>query len=86
MASGRAAVLAGDNPGYRSVMEPREDLLFNPMSADALAELLAEHIKDAAKRQNAAKWGEDYTKRFDVVMVGERLVKLYSSALHKRRQ
>ncbi len=38
MASGKAAVLAGDNPGYRSVMSPRPDLLFDPLDADALAE------------------------------------------------
>ena len=31
MASGRSAVLAGNNPGYASVMAPRPDLLFDPL-------------------------------------------------------
>jgi len=37
MASGQAAVLAGDNSGYRSVLSDRPALLFDPQDVMALA-------------------------------------------------
>jgi phosphatidylinositol alpha-mannosyltransferase len=83
MAGGNAAVLAGDNPGYRSVMEPRPELLFNPTDDRALADLLASHIADARLRKQAADWGEQYTKRFDIDVVGRQLEELYLEALRK---
>jgi len=86
MASGRAAVLAGDNPGYRSVMEPRSELLFAPTDATALTQQLRSYLTNADKRQAAADWGEAYTTDFDVNTVGRRLETIYEKALRKRRQ
>lgn len=85
MASGRAAVLAGDNPGYRSVLTSRSDLLFDPRDAGALAELLLLHLRNVSRRRAAAHWGEDYTQAFDINHVGQQLLKIYTNALHKRR-
>lgn len=85
MASGRAAVLAGDNPGYRSVMAPWPELLFDPYSATGLADKLAIYLKDAARRGQAQRWGADYTKQFDVAVVGRQLLDIYARALIKRR-
>lgn len=86
MASGRAAVLAGDNPGYRSVMASRADLLFDPHSTSALAEKLYELMTNPHKRIQAATWGETYTATFDVELVGQQLEEIYRKALRKRRQ
>lgn len=86
MASGRAAVLAGDNPGYHSVMLPRPELLFPPTNGQALAELLTKYIKSPELRHTAANWGEQYTKNFDVAVVGKQLEELYREALRDRRQ
>lgn len=85
MASGRAAVLAGDNPGYRSVMEAQPDLLFDPKNGDQLANKLAEYLKNSQKRQDMSAWGADYTKSFDTEVVGQKLVAIYQQALRKRR-
>jgi len=85
MASGRAVVLAGDNPGYRSVMEPRPELLFDPTDSRALAAKLETYLNDTAARQAAQQWGEHYTERFDTAVVGQKLVELYRQALRKRR-
>ncbi|MDB5170985.1 MAG: hypothetical protein JWO35_679 [Candidatus Saccharibacteria bacterium] len=85
MASGRAAVLAGDNPGYRSVLHQNPELLFDPQNADALAKKLAIYLRDEALRKQMADWGEDYTKGFDVDVVGRQLQDIYSKALRKRR-
>lgn len=80
MASGQAAVLAGDNPGYRSVMEPRPELLFDPTDSQALADLLANYIRNPKLRRQAAQWGEEYTRGFDVDVVGRQLEQLYRDA------
>jgi phosphatidylinositol alpha-mannosyltransferase len=85
MASGKAAVLAGDNPGYRSVMAPREELLFDPSDAGALAELLRSYLTDQDKRKAAAAWGTEYAADYDSDAVGQRLMERYTTALRKRR-
>lgn len=84
MASGKAAVLAGDNPGYRTVMGPQPDLLFDPYSERALTDLLALYLRHPKLRQRAKKWGETYTKHFDVNVVGKQLENIYAEALRKR--
>jgi phosphatidylinositol alpha-mannosyltransferase len=79
MASGNAAVLAGDNPGYASVMEPQPELLFKPTDAEVLAAKLQALMSDTALRTRLAGWGEAYTKDFDVDVVGRKLLNLYEN-------
>jgi phosphatidylinositol alpha-mannosyltransferase len=81
MASGKAAVLAGDNPGYRSVMEARPETLFDPKNAAALAMRLRELMADQKARQELAEWGSHYSQNFDVDVVGAQLVALYRRLL-----
>jgi phosphatidylinositol alpha-mannosyltransferase len=84
MASGKVVVLAGDNPGYRSVMEPQPELLFDASSASALAEKLSFYLQNEAKRQSMQTWGAKYAEEFDVNLVGAKLLDMYYQALHKR--
>ncbi|MEK7600064.1 MAG: glycosyltransferase family 4 protein [Patescibacteria group bacterium] len=86
MANGRSAVLAGDNAGYRSVMDGQPDLLFNPKSVAQLAQKLQEYLVNAPERQQMAAWGSKYTENFDVNIVGEKLLSIYREALHKRNK
>ncbi len=85
MASGRAVVLAGDNPGYHSVLSAHPNLLFPPKSPEALAQKLKLFLIDRDLRAKLAKWGEEYTQDFDVSRVGPKLLAIYSQALRKRR-
>jgi phosphatidylinositol alpha-mannosyltransferase len=85
MASGQAAVLAGDNPGYRSVMALQPDLLFDAHDPAALADKLAHYLKDVVARRQMAAWGKAYTKQFDTAVVGATLLDMYHKALRKRR-
>ncbi|MDB5169347.1 MAG: hypothetical protein JWO41_703 [Candidatus Saccharibacteria bacterium] len=85
MASGKAAVLGGDNSGYRSVLEPEPHLLFNPHDAKQLAQKLRELLTNPTLRQQKANWGKAYTANFDVKTVGNQLVDIYIQALRKRR-
>lgn len=85
MASGKAVVLAGDNPGYRSVMESQPSLLFDAHDARALATRLQDILADKASSAKLAAWGESYTKQFDVHTVGRQLLTIYRDALQKLR-
>lgn len=87
MASGRAAILAGDNPGYRSVLVSRPELLVDPTDERALGVRLVQYLQDESVRREIQQWGADFTKSFDVNKVGQDLLKIYSEALetlHKR--
>lgn len=85
MAAGRGAVLAGDNPGYASVMQPRPDSLLNPLDEKAFATKLLRYLQDAKLRADAHAWQQRYVKQYDVPVVGKKLVALFEEALHKRR-
>jgi phosphatidyl-myo-inositol alpha-mannosyltransferase len=85
MAASRGAVLAGDNPGYASVMSPRPDSLFNPLDLDAFTEKLLKYLTDEKLRKRARDWQQKYVKQYDVPVVGKKLVALFEEALHKRR-
>lgn len=76
MASGSAAVLAGNNPGYSSVVT-RPDLLFDPGDANELATKLTRLITDPETRLEAATWGKEHARQYDVDIVGRRIVSEY---------
>lgn len=86
MAGGRAVVLAGDNPGYRSVMSPQPDLLFDAEDPTALADKLAHYLINKSQRRLMQVWGADYAKQFDVNVVGAQLLTIYRGALRKKRR
>jgi phosphatidylinositol alpha-mannosyltransferase len=85
MAASRGVVLAGDNPGYASVMAPRPESLFNPKDIPALAQKIVTTLQDQPARAAARAWQQRYVKQFDVPAVGGQLVALYRRLLHKRR-
>lgn len=86
MAGGRAVVLAGDNPGYRSVMSPQSDLLFDVEKPDALADKLAYYLKNQSQRRLMQVWEANYAKQFDVNVIGAKLLNIYHEALRKKRR
>jgi phosphatidyl-myo-inositol alpha-mannosyltransferase len=85
MASGQALVLAADNPGYRSVMAGREELLFDPNDTAGLADKLAKYLKDDSERQSLQDWSQQHVQQFDTGVVGRKLVARYYQALRKKR-
>jgi phosphatidylinositol alpha-mannosyltransferase len=86
MASGRATVLAGDNSGYRTVMQPQPELLFDPYNTVDLAEKISYFLRNIPARLRMAAWGSAYARQFDTNRVGAQLLELYEEALRKRRQ
>lgn len=85
MASSPGVVLAGDNPGYASVMAPRPQSLFDPHDIPSFAKKLVQALTDPKMRQAANAWQRSYVKQFDVPTVGKQIISLYKEALHKRR-
>jgi len=86
MAGGHAAILAGDNPGYHSVLAPRSELLFNPHDSNELADRIKLYLLDDTLRRQAGTWGAKYTPDFDVSVVGGQLLTRYYEVLRKRRK
>jgi phosphatidylinositol alpha-mannosyltransferase len=86
MASGKAAVLAGDNVGYRSVLDHCPgDVLFDAKNPGALAQKLRVLIADEAMRAHIAAWQQRHAENFDIAVIGPKTLKLYVSALRQRR-
>lgn len=88
LAAARGVVLAGDNPGYRTVMRGLEDQLVDPREPAALAATLDRWLADldddvtreqVVARQREAAW------RFDVATVGAQVEATYRRALAARR-
>jgi len=83
MATGKPVVLAGDNPGYRSVLGDRPELLFKPGNAVQLADKLEHFLQDDIARSQALAWQNDHVGQFDVPTVGRTLLATYAK-LHSR--
>jgi phosphatidylinositol alpha-mannosyltransferase len=83
MASGQTVVLAGDNPGYRSVLAPKPELLFPPTSAFELANKLTTYLRDPDARAAVTSWENDYVKQFDTAVVGQKLLDAYIAGCRK---
>jgi phosphatidylinositol alpha-mannosyltransferase len=84
MAAG-SMVLGGDNVGYRSVIGVRPELLFQPRKPIVLADKLAHYLADTAAREEAAAWGREYVRQYDIDVVGQQIEQIYSEALLERR-
>jgi phosphatidyl-myo-inositol alpha-mannosyltransferase len=85
MAAGRGALLAGDNPGYRSVMQPFADSLVNPTHTADFAQKIADLLNNPQERQVLRKKQRIVVSQYDVPVVGARIIAQYRAALHKRR-
>ncbi len=84
MAASRGAVLAGNNPGYASVMNPRPDSLFDPRNSDEFRDKLLAYLTDKKLRAQAHDWQQGYVQQYDVSVVGKRLLEVFEKALASR--
>lgn len=85
MASGKSAVLAGNNPGYASVMEDRPEQIFAATKAAELAAKIKTLLSNDVLRKEYALWGQDYSKKFDTNIIGKRLIEYYEQALRNHQ-
>lgn len=84
MAAGANVVIAGDNPGYRTVMGDHYDQIVDPRDTRAFARTIKHFIVSEQSRKHAKKWQESRASQYDVQVVGNHLHKIYSKALRNR--
>lgn len=85
LAASRGVVLAGDNPGYSSVMHGFPDQLFNPTDIPTFAELLTKWLTEKEAREAIRNTQRDYVKQFDIAVVGTAVENAYYAALQSKR-
>lgn len=79
LAACRGAVIAGDNPGYRTVMDGLEDRLVDATDTEAFAQLLAHYVDNADARATASAEQHEAAQRFDVDYIGRRVLEIYTA-------
>jgi phosphatidylinositol alpha-mannosyltransferase len=85
MAASRGVVLAGDNPGYASVMGERPEALFDPRNEQQFANKMQQYLDSKQARSKAREWQQQFVRQFDVPNVVDEILVIYNEALHKRR-
>lgn len=86
LAAVNGVVLAGDNAGYRTVMQGSRHQLVDPTDIPTFAHLLASYIDSPKRRQAACKWQVQHVQQFDTDIVAPRVLKVYERALQKQRK
>jgi phosphatidylinositol alpha-mannosyltransferase len=76
MAAG-AAVIAGNNPGYRSVLSMTPKALFTPEHTPEFASLLAEIINNQKFRADIVRKQQARLNQFDINTVGKKILASY---------
>lgn len=79
MAAGSGIIIAGNNPGYSSVLADKPELLFNPRDVNAFADKLSWALSDTPETKDLSSWLQGQTLQYDVANVGGQLLKLYNS-------
>jgi phosphatidylinositol alpha-mannosyltransferase len=85
MASQNPVVLAGDNPGYCSVMGGRPELLFAPLDSKELSDKLQVFMTDPLVGADARDWQQTEVAQYNVSVVAAKLLTIYDQALQSRR-
>ncbi len=84
MAAGAGVVLAGDNPGYRSVLSITPEVLVDAKNTRNFATKLLQFMQDKMFRFSVHTKQQVHVKQFDVGRVGQQLVSEYERAIAKR--
>jgi phosphatidylinositol alpha-mannosyltransferase len=83
MAAG-AVVLAGDNPGYTSVIGQAAGSLVAPQNTRRFADQLSELLSNDQKRKQLGKDQQQLLDQYDIDNVGSAILAVYKEANHKR--
>lgn len=83
MAAGAEVVLAGNNPGYRWVMDSREPQIVNPRDTTLFAAQLRHFLENPTERNRASRWQQSRVRQFSVDTVGRQLLDEYESVIAK---
>lgn len=79
MAAG-TLVLAGENPGYRSVLGSQPQLLVDAADHKRLAEKIDRLLADKKQRQRLLDWQQKHIKSYDIDQIGPTFLDIYRHA------
>ncbi len=82
MAAGAGVILAGNNPGYSSVLHSMPKTLFNPKNTTQFAELLQNMLLTDNRVLHAEQ--SELVKQFDIQSVGPEILSFYNEAIAER--
>lgn len=86
MAAG-AAVIGGNNPGYRSILGKRTpEMLVEPQAVHDFSETLSKLINNDAYRLEVQERQQQNLEEYDTSVVGKTMLDIYREVLAKRRQ
>jgi phosphatidylinositol alpha-mannosyltransferase len=72
-------VIAGDNPGYRTVMEGLERNLVDATDTEAFAQMLKRYVESRELRSAESEAQIKQAKSFDVDYIGHRVLDIYTA-------
>jgi phosphatidylinositol alpha-mannosyltransferase len=81
MAAGSGPIIAGDNPGYHSVLSDRPELLVNPKNTKEFAAKLNAFLTDAKLANDIQNWQKNEVHKYDIDVVGAQVISIYESAI-----
>ena len=84
MAAGSEVVMAGDNPGYSSILGKMPGVMIHPDNTRQFAERLELLLRDEERRRELHDLQHELIKQYDVNTVGRQLVDIYNQAIAKR--
>ncbi|OGL35289.1 hypothetical protein A3F38_01510 [Candidatus Saccharibacteria bacterium RIFCSPHIGHO2_12_FULL_48_21] len=84
MAAGSKVVLAGNNPGYRSVLGDQPAALINVLDTADFAKQLSDFLDDHKLISRVHKWQSEAVRNYDVNIVGPKIELIYQAAIAKR--
>lgn len=85
MAAGSMVVLAGDNPGYRSVMGSIPEAMVNPKNSHELSAHIERMLNDQVLREKISTAQQKLVKAYDINTVGQQITSMYARVIEKRR-
>lgn len=81
MAAGVPTIIAGDNPGYRFVMDNKQQQIVDPNNAEAFAAMLLHFLQNPKERERSLKWQQKRVTEFALPKVTSTLEKIYKEAI-----
>jgi phosphatidylinositol alpha-mannosyltransferase len=86
MAAKSGVVLAGDNPGYRTVLGSVPESIIDPKDSDQFAKTLIKFIKDKKYRDQVRTRQQGIIDDFDYKNVGSRVQDIYIDCINLRNR
>lgn len=81
IASGAKVTLGGNNPGYRYVLNERDDTLVDPRNITEFAEKIDRLLSDVHTSKKLGAQQRNDVEQFDVERVGEQIVEIYTTSI-----